>query len=167
LKHATAVSLDDYVANDFLRLSVERQFEIIGEAARRILLSDPPVAVEIADLPQIVSFRNLIAHGYDETTMLGCLQLSATNFPLCWSVSGDCLAGGSRQFPTLSFRSTYNSVEPGRHAPATRFNVVRLQTRSRREYGKHRIGGERRMGEDVVTAEDAGREPERQRASGE
>ena len=114
LKHATAVSLDDYVANDFLRLSVERQFEIIGEAARRILLSDPPVAVEIADLPQIVSFRNLIAHGYDETTMLGCLQLSATNFPLCWSMSGDCLAGGSRQFPPSAFgQHTASSSQEG------------------------------------------------------
>ena len=81
LKHATAVSLDDYVANDFLRLSVERQFEVIGEAARRILLSDPPVAVEIADLPQIVSFRNLIAHGYDEIDHARVLAIVRDELP--------------------------------------------------------------------------------------
>lgn len=81
LKHTGSVSLDDYVANDFLRLSVERQFEIIGEAARRILLSDPHVAVELADLPQIVSFRNLIAHGYDELDHARVLAIAHGQLP--------------------------------------------------------------------------------------
>lgn len=60
------MDLDAYLANDFLRLAIERQFEVVGEAARRLALTDPAIAGEIAELPQIISFRNVIAHDYDE-----------------------------------------------------------------------------------------------------
>src|SRR5687768_9359740 len=78
LRHSEGISLDDYVGNDFLRLSVERQFEIIGEAGRRIALTDPSVAVEISELPNIIAFRNLIAHGYDEIDHSRVLTIAQT-----------------------------------------------------------------------------------------
>jgi len=48
-----------------LRRAVEREFEIIGEALSRLAHIDVATAGQIADLPQIVAFRNRIIHGYD------------------------------------------------------------------------------------------------------
>jgi uncharacterized protein with HEPN domain len=45
---------------------VERQLGIIGEAASRMLRHFPGVAEELTDLPQIISFRNRLIHGYAE-----------------------------------------------------------------------------------------------------
>lgn len=62
----TALSLHDFVADEVLRLAVERQFEIIGEAARRLAADNSELAAKLDQLSEIISFRNLIAHGYDE-----------------------------------------------------------------------------------------------------
>ena len=48
-----------------LRAGVERWFEKIGEALRRLERSDPEVATSLPDLRDLVDFRNLLAHGYD------------------------------------------------------------------------------------------------------
>jgi uncharacterized protein with HEPN domain len=80
-RHTEGVSLDSYVTNDFLRLSVERQFEVIGEAARRIAVSDPAAAAKIAALPRIIAFRNLLAHGYDEIDHARVIAIVRTELP--------------------------------------------------------------------------------------
>jgi uncharacterized protein with HEPN domain len=54
----------DYDADEFLRAAVERQFEIIGEALSQLARIDARVASQIPDLPRIVSFRNVLIHGY-------------------------------------------------------------------------------------------------------
>lgn len=48
-----------------LRQLVERTFEIIGEAMRRLLHHDPAIAERFPDGRKIVAFRNVIAHDYD------------------------------------------------------------------------------------------------------
>lgn len=44
---------------------MKREFEIIGEALRRMSAKFPDVAARITDASQIISFRNVLAHGYD------------------------------------------------------------------------------------------------------
>jgi uncharacterized protein with HEPN domain len=58
-------SLEDYRSNRLLRQAVERNFEILGEAVSRLARTDPEVAARIGEHPQIISFRNVLIHGYD------------------------------------------------------------------------------------------------------
>jgi len=53
-----------YLANKLLRRGIERELEIIGEAASRILKIDP--TIEIAHARKIVDLRNWVIHGYDK-----------------------------------------------------------------------------------------------------
>lgn len=52
-----------YQTNKQLRRAVERELEIIGEAANRILQINS--TIEISDARKIVDLRNWVIHGYD------------------------------------------------------------------------------------------------------
>lgn len=58
-------SLNDYRADRLHRQSVERIFEIIGEAVGLLAKLDPATAARICQHAEIISFRNLLIHGYD------------------------------------------------------------------------------------------------------
>jgi uncharacterized protein with HEPN domain len=62
------VSWDDFQVDLMRQAAVTRQFEIIGEAARRIPETSQ---AEIPDIPwhQIIGMRNRIAHEYDRLTL--------------------------------------------------------------------------------------------------
>lgn len=47
-----------------MRAAVEREFEIIGEALAQLAKLDPGIASEISDVRSIISFRNILIHGY-------------------------------------------------------------------------------------------------------
>jgi uncharacterized protein with HEPN domain len=53
-----------YLSNKLLRRGIERELEIIGEAAKRILKIDPNIPIENAQ--KIVDLRNWVIHGYDK-----------------------------------------------------------------------------------------------------
>ncbi len=66
VKTATAgVALPRFKQDRLLRQAVERNFEIIGEAMRRLEKDDPDTAARITDYRRIIAFRNVLIHGYD------------------------------------------------------------------------------------------------------
>ena len=58
-------TFEDYGQDELLRSAVERKFEIIGEALNRISRSNPALLERIREHRNIVSFRNILAHGYN------------------------------------------------------------------------------------------------------
>ncbi len=65
LDFTTGLVFDDYSGNLMLQSAVERQFEIIGEALRRLSRIDMETASVIEDYQRMISFRNILIHGYD------------------------------------------------------------------------------------------------------
>lgn len=53
-----------YISDKMLRRAVEREFEIIGEAMRRIETIDP--SIPITKKKQIINMRNRVIYGYDK-----------------------------------------------------------------------------------------------------
>lgn len=72
--HISIQSIDEYIGlkkdfiayqtNKQLRRAVERELEIIGEAANRILQINS--TIEISDARKIVDLRNWVIYGYDK-----------------------------------------------------------------------------------------------------
>lgn len=61
---ARGKSFEGYRTDPMLRAAVEREFEIIGEALRRLAGRDPTTAGQVPELSRIVAFRNILIHGY-------------------------------------------------------------------------------------------------------
>jgi uncharacterized protein with HEPN domain len=73
-------TFEHYAADEQLRSAVERKFEIMGEALNRIHRDEAEVLRRIREHRDIVSFRNILVHGYD-----------AIDAPIVWGVIEDDL----------------------------------------------------------------------------
>jgi len=60
------LNLDQYRKKRVIRLAVERDYEIIGEALKRLETRFESDFLTITDGRKIIDFRNLLAHAYDD-----------------------------------------------------------------------------------------------------
>lgn len=58
-------TLADYQTNRMLKMAIEREYEIVGEALRRMETQFPGKFLQVSDGRRIIDFRNILAHGYD------------------------------------------------------------------------------------------------------
>ncbi len=65
LDETADLSFNDYRLDRRLRQAVERNFEIMGEAMRRLRQVDPETIALFASARVVVDFRNVLIHGYD------------------------------------------------------------------------------------------------------
>jgi len=63
-KFAQGKTFTDYIEEPLLRSGIERQFEIIGEALRQLASTERDIAEKISHYRRIISFRNVLIHGY-------------------------------------------------------------------------------------------------------
>jgi len=61
----SGMDFEQYQNNPVTRRAVERDFEIIGEALNRIKHIDIELLENISEYQRIISFRNILIHGYD------------------------------------------------------------------------------------------------------
>lgn len=66
LDFARGKTANDYLSSLQLKWSVERGFEIIGEAMSQLNKLDPTMAARFSEYRKIISFRNVLIHGYSE-----------------------------------------------------------------------------------------------------
>ena len=84
-------SFEDYLADPMLRSAVERQFEIIGEALSKLLKLDPGIVAQIDDYRRIISFRNVLIHGYAVVVDQLVWEIAETKLPALLTVTESLL----------------------------------------------------------------------------
>ena len=84
----------DYLADPLLRSGVERQFEIVGEALAQLVRVEPAVAARISEYKKIVSFRNLLIHGYAQVDHQVVWEVLDKKLPTLLREAQDLLSGG-------------------------------------------------------------------------
>lgn len=72
--------LNTYLSNKLLRRGIERELEIIGEAANRILKLDSTVKID--NVRKIVDLRNWVIHGYDKIDDIIIWGIISKHLPL-------------------------------------------------------------------------------------
>ena len=82
LEFVDGMDFSDYLEDRKTQSAVERKFEIIGEALNRIGRIDEELLEKIRDYRSIISFRNILAHGYDgvdERVVWGIIEADLDN----------------------------------------------------------------------------------------
>lgn len=85
----------DYETDLLLRSAIERQLQILGEALIRLRRVDPESVDQISRAREIVGFRNVVVHAYD--------QVSES---VVWSIVEHYLPPLLRELQTLLERTT-------------------------------------------------------------
>ena len=85
LEFLTDKTISDYVNDDLLRSGVERQFEIIGEALNQLSKINPNMVSQISNYQRIISFRNILIHGYDVVNDQVVWEIVTNNLPILYN----------------------------------------------------------------------------------
>lgn len=85
-------SLESYLADRQLRRAVERSFEIVGEALSQLRKIDEPLATSFTDYRKIISFRNVLIHGYGKVDDKLTWAIIETDLPVLNSELGTLLS---------------------------------------------------------------------------
>jgi len=80
-----------FLENIMLRDAVQRRFEVMGEALRRLRAEDELLAARVTRLQQIVDFRNVLAHGYDAVDDRRVWRIAQTRLPTLMQEIADLL----------------------------------------------------------------------------
>jgi uncharacterized protein with HEPN domain len=73
-------TLDRYLASTLLQDAVERRFEILGEAARRVSIQFQREHSEV-DWRNVIGLRNIIVHRYDQVKQETLWSITKTVLP--------------------------------------------------------------------------------------
>lgn len=74
-------TLDEYQSDTQLRWAIERGFEIIGEALSQLNRTDPALAGKIREHRKIISFRNILIHGYSKINHMRTWDIVQNDVP--------------------------------------------------------------------------------------
>ena len=75
-------TIETYQADPLRRLAVERLFEILGEAFKRIEEVDPSFRDQFSEMGDAIGMRNRISHGYDRVKDATVLDVAQADIPV-------------------------------------------------------------------------------------
>lgn len=73
--------MNEYYDDHKLQAATERNFEIIGEALNRLSRIDIKTVERLGPYREIISFRNILIHGYDTINAERVWQVIQNNLP--------------------------------------------------------------------------------------
>lgn len=88
-------TIDHYLASKELRWAVERGFEIIGEALGQLFKIDSVTAQRISEYRKIISFRNVLIHGYSHINDIRTWDIVQQDLPVLRRELSQLLSGQS------------------------------------------------------------------------
>lgn len=84
-------SLEDYESDKALRAMVERKLFAVGEAVARLRDGFPETYRRLTDSPEIIGFRNILAHGYFALEHHRVFDIALNSVPLLVSEASELL----------------------------------------------------------------------------
>ena len=64
VRWADGKTVEDYVADPYMRSAIERQFIVIGEAVNQLHAVEPSIAARVSDFRNLIGFRNVLVHEF-------------------------------------------------------------------------------------------------------
>ena len=75
-------SFADYQNDRMLRSAVERQLIIVGEAMAALSRQFPEITARITEHHQVIAFRNVLVHGYDDLNHQNIWSIVENKLPI-------------------------------------------------------------------------------------
>jgi uncharacterized protein with HEPN domain len=92
-------TLESFRGDRDLRQVVERNFEVIGEAVRRLSHRDPATVQRLTDYGQMIAFRNVLIHAYDVIDPVRVWRTIHNSVPILLAEVGQLLREAEGETP--------------------------------------------------------------------